>query len=260
MKVGVLQFTPVLKDIRTNYQKIEKLTEGADLDLLVLPELCTTGYLYKSTEELMPLAEEFPGDKSSAFFTRLASNIGGHVVAGVAEISNKEIYNSAVLFNANGHVATYRKIHLFDREKEIFTPGNLGFPVFDIGAARIGMMVCFDWIFPESARSLALAGADIICHPANLVLPYCPRAAVTRAIENRVFYLLADRVGSERRIDAELTFIGQSKILDPGGNILAFLGTDEALITAEIDPAQARDKFVTPRNDILTDRRPEFYR
>ncbi|MBN2379016.1 hypothetical protein JXM67_04360 [candidate division WOR-3 bacterium] len=260
MKVGVLQFSPALKGKDANFRKIRELTKDARLDLLVLPELCTTGYLFTSTKELMPLAEEFPGGSSTAFFTEVANNISGYVVAGVAEKSADTLYNSAVLFDPSGYVATYRKIHLFDKEKEIFTTGDLGFPVFDAGEAKIGMMVCFDWIYPESARSLAVTGADIVCHPANLVLPYCPRAAVTRSIENRVFYLLADRIGAEKRLNAELTFIGQSEIIDPKGNVLASLETEEALITAEIDPAQARDKFVTPRNDILNDRKPEFYR
>jgi len=260
MKVGVLQFAPGLADVQANYSRIRELTSGIKLDLLVLPELCTTGYLFTSTKEVMPLAEEFPGGPSTDFFSELAKNINGHVVAGVAEKSADTLYNSAVLFNPSGYVATYRKIHLFDKEKEIFTTGDLGFPVFDIGEAKIGMMVCFDWIYPESARSLAVAGADIVCHSANLVLPYCPRAAVTRSIENRVFYLLSDRVGTERRVNAELTFIGQSEIIDPKGNVLTALGAEEALITAKIDPTQARDKFVTPRNDILSDRKPEFYR
>lgn len=260
MRVGVLQFAPLLKDKEGNFRKIAGLCKGVALDLLVLPELAFTGYLFVSREELAPFTEPFPGGETGAFLTELAGNIEGHVVAGVAEGDKGALYNSAVLFGPQGHVATYRKVHLFDREKLIFEPGNLGFPVFEVGEAKIGMMVCFDWIYPESARSLALGGADIICHPANLVLPYCPRAAVTRAIENRVFYLLADRVGSEKRVNALLHFIGQSEILDEKGNVLAALGEEEALITAEIDPSHARDKYVTPGNDILVDRRPDCYR
>lgn len=260
MRVGVLQFKPIRGDRESNFQKIKKPCNGVTLDLLVLPELATTGYLFRSKAELAPLAEAFPGGQTSRFLTELAGTIGGHVVCGVAEKEGEILYNSAVLFSPQGHLGTYRKVHLFDKEKEVFEPGNLGLPVFDLGEARIGMMVCFDWIFPESARSLALVGAEIICHPANLVLPYCPRAAVTRAIENHVYYLLSDRIGAEQSRGEELRFIGQSRILGVKGEILASLEKEEALITVEIDPSLAGDKHVTPRNHLFHDRRPDCYR
>jgi len=260
MRVSVLQFKPVWGDRESNFQKIKKLCKGVTLDLLVLPELATTGYLFSSKAELAPLAEAFPGGQTSRFLTELAGTIGGHVVCGAAEKEGEILYNSAVLFSPQGHLGTYRKVHLFDAEKEVFEPGNLGFPVFDLGEAKIGMMVCFDWIFPESARSLALAGAEIICHPANLVLPYCPSAAITRALENHVYYLLSDRIGAEQNRGEELRFIGQSRIVNTKGKILASLGEEEALITAEIDPSLAGDKHVTPRNHLFHDRRPDCYR
>lgn len=260
MKVGVLQFSPAWKDKEANFGKIRELVGDEKMDLLVLPELATTGYLFTSSRELTPLSEAFPGGESSQFLTDLAESIEGHVVCGVAEKQPRIIYNSAVLFDASGHRGTYRKVHLFDKEKEIFAPGNLGFPVFDIGQAKIGLMVCFDWIFPESARSLMLGGAEIICHSANLVLPYCPRAAVTRAVENHVFYLLADRVGSEKKRAVELSFIGQSRIISPDGTIVTSLETEEALIICTIDPGFARNKQKTPRNDVVSDRRPDQYR
>ncbi len=260
MIAGVLQFAPVWGSKEANFQKIKSLCEGEKMDLLVLPELSTTGYFFFSPKELEPLAEKFPGGETTDFLTWLAEEVGGYVVAGVAEKDQGKLYNSAVLVGPKGYVATYRKVHLFSSEKKVFEPGNLGFPVFDLGFARVGMMVCFDWIFPESARSLALRGAEIIAHPANLVLPYCPKAAATRALENRVFYMLADRVGEEKRRNIELRFIGQSRIIDLKGEILASIEDDEKLITARIEPSLARDKHVTPDNDLFLDRRPEQYR
>jgi predicted amidohydrolase len=259
MRAGVLQFAPVRGDKKANFEKIKRLTDGKKADLLVLPELAATGYLFTSRDELASFAEVFPGEETSEFLQELAKSTEGHVVCGVAERKDDRLYNSAVLFNAQGHAGTYRKIHLFHNEKDIFEPGNLGFPTFDIGGATIGMMVCFDWIFPESARSLALAGAEIICHAANLVLPYCPAAAVTRAIENHVYYLLADRTGKEEAGREKLSFIGQSRILDVKGQVLISLAEEEKLATAEIDPSAARDKFATPRNHLFSDRRPEHY-
>jgi predicted amidohydrolase len=259
MKVAVLQFSPTRADRKANFDNILKCVNGARFDLLVLPELATTGYLFSSRDELSSLAEPFPGGPTSDFMISLSKEIGGYVVSGVAEKSGDSIYNSAVLFSPPGHVGTYRKIHLFDTEKEFFSPGNLGFPVFDIGQTKMGMMVCFDWIFPESARSLALSGARIICHCANLVLPYCPQAAVTRAVENRIFFLLANRTGTESVKDQSLTFIGKSRIISPEGKILDSIDEGSGIISAEIDTSQAANKQITPRNHILADRRPDMY-
>jgi predicted amidohydrolase len=135
------------------------------------------------------------------------------------------------------------------------------FRSYDIGKARIGIMVCFDWFFPEAARSLALAGAEIICHPANLVLPYCPDAMVTRCLENRVFAITANRTGSEMRGGKKrLIYIGRSEVVDPGGRILFRAPRNrEALRILEIDPREARDKALNRYNHLLRDRRADLY-
>lgn len=259
MRVGVLQFQPERARKNVNFEKVESLCRGLKSDLLVMPELAFTGYLFSSRSELAGLAEPFPGGETSDFLTRLARNIAGLVVAGVAEKDGDALYNAAVLFGPGGHLGTFRKVHLFNTEKGLFQPGNLGFPVFEVDGIKVGMMVCFDWIFPESARSLALAGAQVIAHPANLVLPYCPQAAVTRALENHVFYLLADRTGRETLDSESLAFIGQSRILGVRGEVLASLDREEQVILTTIEPAKADDKSITPRNDLFDDRRPSCY-
>ena len=122
-------------------------------------------------------------------------------------------------------------------------------------------MICFDWRFPETARSLALQGAEIIAHPSNLVLPHCPQAMITRCLENRVFAITADRVGDESRVPKEfLQFIGQSQVVDPDGKILVRASeTEEEVCIVEIDLEKAREKFLNPKNDIFKDRRPDLY-
>jgi predicted amidohydrolase len=150
-------------------------------------------------------------------------------------------------------------MHLFYNEKEWFGAGNAELAVFDIGKARIGIMICFDWFFPEVARYLALKGADVICHPANLVLPYCPQAMITRCIENRVFAVTSNRIGTEKRSDEELTFIGTSQITGTKGEILCRASADrEEERVVEIDPLRARDKQITPKNHLLLDRKFEI--
>ena len=159
-------------------------------------------------------------------------------------------------------MARYRKIHLFYEEKLNFTPGDLPFAVVDIGIAKIGMMICFDHLFPESARSLALQGADVIAHPANLVLPdLAQRTMSIRALENGVYTATANRVGTEARAGGSLTYTGQSQVIGPDGGAIVRLSQDQVEVAVvEIDVATARDKAITKHNNKLADRRPELYR
>ena len=123
------------------------------------------------------------------------------------------------------------------------------------------MMICFDWIFPETARILTLQGADIICHPSNLVLDYCQQSMLSRCIENMVFAVTANRFGSDIRSHGILKFTGKSQIVAPKGVLIhRALSQREDLFITEIDPALARNKRITPQNDLLADRRPGFYK
>jgi predicted amidohydrolase len=160
-----------------------------------------------------------------------------------------------------GFIGCYRKTHLFYEETLHFTPGDSGFHVWDIGAARIGVMICFDWYYPEAARSLALQGADILCHPSNLVLPNCPDSMPVRCLENRVFAVTCNRIGSEARGGKDrLTYIGQSEVVGPNGVILHRAPRDkEDLAVIEIDSAEARNKSLNRYNDLFRDRRPSLY-
>jgi predicted amidohydrolase len=261
MRVGFFQFDPVFGEIKRNLSYVLQHLESIGADLIVLPELFASGYQFASRKEAADLSEEVPSGPTTRGLSELARGRGLWIVAGLPERSGTRLYNSAVLVGPRGHVATYRKVHLFDEEKRWFSPGDTGFRVIDIGPARLGIMVCFDWIFPEAARSLALAGADIIAHPSNLVLPYGPEAMVTRCLENRVFAVTANRIGSERRGGKNrLTYIGRSGVVDPKGKVLVRApAAREALRVVEIDPREARKKRVAPGNHILGDRRPRFY-
>jgi predicted amidohydrolase len=258
MRVGYVQFNPVFGQKDANLDGVAGLLDRAKADLLVLPELFATGYAFESREELLGAAED-PQGRTFSVLSALSSKTGGAIVAGIAEREGDACYNSCFVFSAGAVVGSYRKIHLFDREKELFTPGDRGFTVVDVRGARIGLMICFDWIFPESARTLALMGAQVICHPANLILPHCPQAMITRCLENRVFAVTANRTGTEVRAGQDLTFIGTSQVIGPGGEVLVRAGTDEVIQVIEIDPGLADNKMVTPSNHALRDRRPEFY-
>ncbi|MCD6334379.1 MAG: acyltransferase [Candidatus Latescibacteria bacterium] len=260
MRIGFVQFEPIFGEKERNIRRSIELMEGLEADLWVLPELCNTGYLFRSKEEVENLAEEIPDGPSVQAWRTAARERNVHIVAGMAERVDGKVFNVAVLVRPSGEVSVYRKTHLFDEEKRWFEPGDTGFEVIDIGPARIGMMVCFDWIFPEVARILALKGADLICHPANLVLPYCPDAMVTRCVENRVFAVTCNRIGTERRGGNTLRFIGSSQIVDPKGNVLVRSERDEESVqVVEIDLTLARDKQITERNDLFEDRRVALY-
>jgi predicted amidohydrolase len=261
MRVGVYQNRPVFGEVDLNVEKAVQDLSAIRADLVVLPELFNTGYQFLSRQEAESLAEEIPSGGTCRAMISLAAQCGMHLVFGLAEKDGSAIYNSAAVAGPNGLLGAYRKVHLFSNEKDHFDPGDTGFRVFDLGPAVIGVMICFDWLFPESARVLALNGAHILCHPANLVLPHCQRAMRTRSLENGVFSLTANRVGMESRGGMEpLTFTGQSQIVDNRGRILTRLGEkDTGILLADMDPELAADKAITEKNDRLADRRPEFY-
>ncbi|MBI5527584.1 MAG: acyltransferase [Deltaproteobacteria bacterium] len=259
MKLGFVQTLPVFGDVKRNVARALEMAASCGAQVVVLPELFSTGYKFADKAELTSLAETADGPTVRAALD-LAGKNGIWICGGFAERSNSGCFNSAFLAGPGGLVGIYRKTHLFADEKDIFLPGDTGFQVFDVGSARVGMMICFDWIFPEAARTLALRGADIILHPSNLVLPHCPDAMVTRCIENRVFAATADRVGSDDRAGGRADFIGMSEIVTPDGKVLVRASKDrEETAAVEIDPARARDKRATPQNDLFADRRPEMY-
>lgn len=260
-KIALVQFNPARKNVDSNIDKITALISNIKADLIVLPELANSGYLYHDPNDLVPYSE--PADGSGPFLSALkglSKSSGALIISGYAELAGNQLCNSAVAVSPDGVIENYRKIHLFADEKSLFEPGDQGFKVFQWKGVKIGMMICFDWIFPESARTLALLGAQIIAHPANLVLPYCQDAMITRSIENKVFTITANRIGQETLGEQTLQFTGGSQITAPQGNVLYRAPVDETAIhTTIIDPLQASDKTISHRNNLFDDRRPSIY-
>jgi len=260
MKIGYFQFAPVFGEVQNNLATVLSALGNIEADLIVLPELPFSGYGFCSRDELMSIAED-PHDSSTVSqLISLCESSSIHLVTGFAERSDDKCYNSSLLLGPCGIEGIYRKLHLFDREKMYFDPGDLPPEVFDIGGVRIGMMICFDWVFPELARTLALQGADVLCHPANLVLNYAQQVMLSRCIENRVYSVTANRTGCEQHSFGDLDFTGSSQIVAPGGVIIHRSCPEGTVVyTVEIDIATARNKSITPRNNVLYDRRPEYY-
>jgi len=261
MRIGIVQTNPTFGEVASNLARATELMETASADLWVLPELFVTGYQFVSREEVRFLAEPVPDGPTCRALVEYARRRGCHVVAGLDEAEGARCYNAAVLVGPSGLVARYRKVHLFAEETRWFDPGDLPFPVAQAGAAAVGLLVCFDHLFPEAARTLALRGAEVIAHPANLVMKgYAQLTMRTRALENGVFTATANRVGREARGVQTLVYTGESQIVSPRGDLLTRLSAHrEEIGVVEIDPAQARDKRLNRFNDRLADRRPEFY-
>jgi 5-aminopentanamidase len=258
--VGFFQFGPRFGDVEANRAVIERVVREAGAHLLVLPELAVSGYDFPDAEAAAALAEPFETGPTSVLLRDLAGRHRMTIVAGYAERAGENLYNSSMLVTPDGGMHNYRKIHLFSREKLIFTPGDAPPPVIETPVGRVGMMICFDWFYPETARLLAVSGAQIIAHPSNLVLPYCQQAMYARSVENHVFSITANRIGTEEQAGRTLTFTGASQVLNPEGRVLVNAPeAEEFLGLTEIDPAEADNKQINEYNELLKERRVDLY-
>lgn len=281
LTLAIAQTHPTFLDVPSNFEGALELIGSVEADVYLFPELFLSGYTFSSQDEVAGAALSqdnlyFDG------FKKLSEERGIAICGGYAEAAPEggttagpgtapgagtgkagpgHLYNSS-FFIADGELkSNYRKTHLFFRETQFFRPGDTGFSVVDYRGYRFGMMVCFDWFFPEAARSLALLGAQVILHPSNLVLPYCQRAMFARAVENRVFIATCNRVGTESNSQGDnLTFTGASQVVSPKGEyLLTFSDTESGIKSIEIDPAAADDKKLNQFNTIVSDLRPEMY-
>lgn len=235
--------------------------------LMVLPELASSGYVFETREEAYSLAEEIPHGPASAAWKDAAHRHGCYIVAGLAERVGQKLFNSSVLIGPDGHIGTFRKMHLWAAENLFFEPGDLGFPVYSTPIGRIGMLICYDGWFPEAYRLCALQGADIVCVPTNWVPipgqdPGQPAMANVLAMGaahvNSVFIAAADRVGTERG----QPFLGCSLVCSYTGWPVAGPASRTApeTIVADLNLSEARRKRNwNDFNQILRDRRTDTY-
>jgi predicted amidohydrolase len=264
MRIAVVQFTPNHRALQANLERIEGLIANTDADLIVFPELATTGYLFLEPQELEALAMPAT-DHRLQHLLSVAAHHHRVIVLGFAEHDGSLVYNSSLTGGYGVEQIIYRKTHLFYKERLVFAPGNTGFLVSPLPHldCNLGVMICYDWRFPESARTLALRGTDVIAAPSNLVTELWPRVMPARAAENKVYLAVANRVGTETSGDDSVTFNGRSTVYGFDGTVLERVEEEDEhpqrVITAEIDPAATRDKSFNAFNNIFTDRRPEMY-
>jgi predicted amidohydrolase len=267
IKIAGVQMNVSFADKTANLERIIKSTEAAALDgakLVAFPECAIPGYCFESRDEALPFAETIPGPATEQL-SAVCRRFDVSVIVGLLERDGDRLFNACVLVGPRGVSGSYRKVHLPYLGVDRFTtPGDRPFAVTDAGNLRIGMSICYDLAFPETARVLALEGADLIVLPTN----WPPGAECTadfvvntRALENKVYFMAVNRVGVERGFE----FIGKSKICDVHGNTLIVAEhTRETTLYAEIDVAEARKKRIVrvPDKHIIdrfADRRPEMY-
>jgi predicted amidohydrolase len=237
----------------------------AGADIVVLPELCTSGYVFRSVDEARAAATPADGEILHGWAAE-AARTGALVVGGFAELaSDGRLFNSSALVDGDGVVAVYRKMHLWDEERFWFVPGESPAPVVPTRHGSIGLAVCYDLEFPELTRGLALQGADLIVLPTNWPRDDAPpdgrpvlhTLAAMTAYWNKVFVAVCDRCGIERGLEFE----GGSVIAGPDGALRAGPVADRgtATIIADCDLGQAADKRTSERNDAFADRRPAHY-
>jgi predicted amidohydrolase len=260
IRVGYYQFHPTFGKIQHNLNKVVNALRGVSADIIVLPELPFSGYYFRDREELKSLSDEVNNSSIVDVLTKCCKEGDYFIVTGFAEKSGDKYFNSSLLIGPDGILHTYRKLHLFNEEKNWFDPGDIPLQVNEIRGIKIGMMICFDWIFPEVFRVLSILGADLICHPSNLVLRYCQQTMLSRCLENSVFAVTANRFGADKRPQGEIVFTGKSQVVAPQGKLLIKApAKKEVLNLVDINIEQARDKKMTPFNDLIKDRRPEHY-
>lgn len=266
--VACCQLAPKIGDLAYNRTLTERAIRSAALQgaqVVVMPELVQSGYLFTDRDEALTLAETTDGP-TLQLWQALARELNIVVVGGFCELlAGGELGNSAAMIDAQGLRAVYRKVHLWDAEKDIFTAGDAPPPVIETVFGRIGMLICYDLEFPEWVRLPALAGADLLCAPVNW--PDGPRPATERPAEvlrvqanasvNRMFIAACDRYGHERGVN----WVQGSVIVDADGYPLAGPAEQggEQILLATLNLAQARNKQISERNDLHRDRRPQLY-
>ncbi len=257
MKVAQLQINPVLGKEEDNIKQISGLLNNcSDADIIVLPELANSGYNFLTKERAELFAVHHHHDNFISFLKEYSVKLNAAIISGYFEIDGDNYYNSSIFIDPKGNMCNYRKAHLFMNERNIFQPGNVGFPIMEYMGVKIGMLICFDYLFPEAWRILALKGADIIAHPSNLVTLNARKVVPAQAVINRIFIATTNRTGK----DNGLVFNGNTTLYNPSGEIVASLNDHETgILFSDIDPEMTRNKMITDLNHVLNDRRPDIY-
>ena len=243
MKVGFFQFNIVSKDPEANRKILYDNLQDKKFDLLVLPELFTTGYLLGSSENAYPYAEEIPNGKTVKLLEKLSKSVDGYIIGSMMEREGDKLYNSAIVVGPEGYVGKQRKLNPTDYESRYSLSGD-SVEIFIIRGIKVGVAICFDLWFSELSRYFFNNGVQILCHTANFGGIQSPAIAQARAVENKMFVVSCNRTGREVDDSIEADFRGESRVVDIDGNILAQATGEVEFSVVDIEPGHAKDKHL----------------
>jgi predicted amidohydrolase len=267
IKVAACQLVLSIEDPDENFRKIcEAVKESllASADLIVIPELANSGYVFRNLQELVDRSWTL-SDQRFGILSSMLSSSDSILVGGFALDVDGKYFNASVVLDKSGVLGWYPKAHLFNDEKDFFSAGNMPPLVVDTPIGRIATMVCYDIEFPEWVRMSALSGAQILAIPTNwpewgVMASPTPMEVVrvqAGASVNRIVAIAADRTGTERGVN----WVGASVITDADGVIQALADVTKLntrqIIYAEVEVATS--KAIGPRNDVFLDRRTDLY-
>lgn len=256
---AAIQFLPIQFEKTRNIEMLTGLVEQAaekGAKLIVVPEMATTGYCWYSREEISNYVEPIPGP-TTKIFLKIAEAYNTYIALGLPEIDNvTEIYyNSAVLIGPEGIVGTHRKTHPYISEPKWSAPGDFDHQVFETSIGNIALLICMDIHFIETARLVALRGADVICHLSCWLDERTPAPYwINRAFENVCYVVEGNRWGWERTV----YFSGGSCIINPDGSIQDSIDTGDGIAFGEIDVEKTRAKLFGGES-LFKDRKPKMY-
>lgn len=266
-RIAAVQLSPTIADLQANREMTAAAITGAlagGADIVVLPELATSGYVFDSVQELRSVAVPADDPLFHEWAALAATRPDSVIVAGFAESgADGALYNSAAVVTADGVLGVYRKVHLWDQEKRFFTAGSDAPLLVETAHGRLGVMICFDLEFPEWTRIAGLAGTEILAVPTNW--PHVDRPDGERAPEvligmaaarvNRMAIVCSDRAGAERGV----SWNEGTSIIDADGWVVDAVGPGDGIAWADIDASLSRDKRLAELSDAFADRRPDLY-
>ena len=258
LKLAQIQFAPQLGGLQNNLNKVERLIgEAESADFIILPELANSGYNFSERKHAMALASTVERSDFVEMLREKSRMQNQYIVSGFHEKEGRELFNTSLFISPNGEIGKYRKIHLFMNEKQIFSKGNLGLPIFQTDDFTMGMLICFDYLFPEIWRIMALKEVEFIAHPSNLVTDKAFKVVPAQAAINRFFIFTTNRIGTER----DISFSGKTFAVNPEGDVISEASPDkEEILNTKFKPSLAHNKMITEKNHVLYDRFPNEYR
>ena len=249
MIVGSLQMNVIKGDKKRNLDHIERNIDRA-IDLVALPELFSTGYYFETFDELKTAAEEIPNGFTTQRLVEIAKKSNCHLIGAIVEKEGDEFYITAIIVGPSGYIGKHRKRHITDDESMYYAPGTSS-DIYEINGCKVGVIVCFEGWFPESARELMIKGAQVICYS----LLTCQQRTLDimriRAIENKVYIVAANSISTETHNNQSITFRGDSRVIDYDGNILAEAGQEEKLLAVTIDESKTIHKDLEDCKDLI---------